>query len=343
MPTPKNPNTDGCLYNIPNSCTRLDIHIEVLATIKDGDEGSDNEDQSHCDPHNDFNDLNLDDILEDIDEVGLVEGENVNPHSVRNTDDKDIRRFTHMHVCLYVARPSKVRCKNHMQLHHPFGEIVTHHSGAWWVTQMVMRELYDDWDALYNELQGWVAAMREYVLGKIERPTCCDKAIGGSMEISGHGWVAWRTGNGLKVKMRGFSIAIAHDWYMDLFMAQLPAKANRFHVGVKVSTSLSHNQREEGLREGMRLIWWEKTSTRANLNVERFIDEIYTLQRTLCIRGNKFPVIPDVSNWEVPLPTFEMLPGRSIRRHPKGRSQSTRIQNDMDVRETGEPKLCIVW
>ncbi|MFQ6657065.1 hypothetical protein Gotur_026892 [Gossypium turneri] len=44
MPTPENPNTGGCPYNIPNSCTRLEIHPEVLTTIKDGDKGSDNDD-----------------------------------------------------------------------------------------------------------------------------------------------------------------------------------------------------------------------------------------------------------------------------------------------------------
>ncbi|KAL1173177.1 hypothetical protein V6Z11_A05G396400 [Gossypium hirsutum] len=81
---------------------------------------------------------------------------------------------------------------------------------------------------------------------------------------------------------------------------------------------------------------------RANLNVEKFIDKIYTLQRTLRIWGNKFPVTPDVSNWEVLPPTFNMVSDRSLRRHPKGRPQSTRIQNDMDVKETGEPKLCTV-
>ncbi|PPD86742.1 hypothetical protein GOBAR_DD16319 [Gossypium barbadense] len=81
---------------------------------------------------------------------------------------------------------------------------------------------------------------------------------------------------------------------------------------------------------------------RTNLNVEQFIDEIYTLQRTLCIWGNEFLVMFDVSNWEVPPPAFEMVSDRSLRRHLKGRPQSTIIQNDMDVRETGEPKLCTV-
>ncbi|MFQ6621825.1 hypothetical protein Gotur_002740, partial [Gossypium turneri] len=85
MPTPENPNTGGCSYNIPNSCTCLEIHPEVLATIEDGDEGFDNDDQSHFDPNDDFSDPDLDDIPEDIDKKGPVKGENANPHSARIT------------------------------------------------------------------------------------------------------------------------------------------------------------------------------------------------------------------------------------------------------------------
>ncbi|MFQ6633257.1 hypothetical protein Gotur_011100, partial [Gossypium turneri] len=84
MPTPENPNTTGCSYNIPNSCTHLEIHLEVLVTIEDGDEGSDNNDQSHHDPNDDFSDLDLDDIPEDIYEERRVEGENANPHLAGN-------------------------------------------------------------------------------------------------------------------------------------------------------------------------------------------------------------------------------------------------------------------
>ncbi|PPD82659.1 hypothetical protein GOBAR_DD20406 [Gossypium barbadense] len=29
--------------------------------------------------------------------------------------------------------------------------------------KMAMKQLYEDWDALYNELQRWIAAMQEYV------------------------------------------------------------------------------------------------------------------------------------------------------------------------------------
>ncbi|PPS08787.1 hypothetical protein GOBAR_AA11844 [Gossypium barbadense] len=40
---------------------------------------------SHHDPNDDFSNPDLDDILEDIDEKGSVEGENANPYSVGNT------------------------------------------------------------------------------------------------------------------------------------------------------------------------------------------------------------------------------------------------------------------
>ncbi|MFQ6642433.1 hypothetical protein Gotur_017615, partial [Gossypium turneri] len=85
MPTLENLNIGGCSYNIPNPCPRLKIHPEVLATIEDGDEGPDNDDQSHRDPNNDFSDPDLDNIPEDIDKEGPVEGENANPYSVGNT------------------------------------------------------------------------------------------------------------------------------------------------------------------------------------------------------------------------------------------------------------------
>ncbi|PPD96378.1 hypothetical protein GOBAR_DD06607 [Gossypium barbadense] len=81
---------------------------------------------------------------------------------------------------------------------------------------------------------------------------------------------------------------------------------------------------------------------RMRLRQAKQIEAGHVLQRTLRIWWNEFPVIPDVSNWEVPLPAFEMVPNHSLRRHPTGRPQSTRIQNDMDVREMGEPKMRLV-
>ncbi|PPD73632.1 hypothetical protein GOBAR_DD29445 [Gossypium barbadense] len=59
--------------------------IQMVIPAKDSDKGSDNDDQSHRDPNNDFSDPDLDDIPEDIDDEGPVEGENTNPHSAGNT------------------------------------------------------------------------------------------------------------------------------------------------------------------------------------------------------------------------------------------------------------------
>ncbi|KAA3474057.1 serine/threonine-protein phosphatase 7 long form-like protein [Gossypium australe] len=76
--------------------------------------------------------------------------------------------------------------------------------------------------------------------------------------------------------------------------------------------------RRSGLPPRLYIVDLQNSVCERNLNVEQFIDEIYTLQCTLRIWGNEFPIMPDVSNWEVPLPTFEMVPDRSLRRHPKG-------------------------
>ncbi|KAH1047787.1 hypothetical protein J1N35_038571 [Gossypium stocksii] len=79
-----------------------------------------------------------------------------------------------------------------------------------------------------------------------------------------------------------------------------------------------------------------------NLNVEQYIDDVCTLERTLRIWGNEFPVLRDVSTWEVQPPEFKMLPDRSLRRRIKGRPTKIRIRNDMDIREEVDPKRCTI-
>ncbi|PPR82985.1 hypothetical protein GOBAR_AA37727 [Gossypium barbadense] len=79
-----------------------------------------------------------------------------------------------------------------------------------------------------------------------------------------------------------------------------------------------------------------------SLNVKQYINDVYTLERTLRIWGNEFPLLRDISTWEVQSPAFEMLPDRSLRRRVKGRPTITRIRNDMDVREQVDPKRCTI-
>ncbi|KAH1033241.1 hypothetical protein J1N35_045415 [Gossypium stocksii] len=82
---------------------------------------------------------------------------------------------------------------------------------------------------------------------------------------------------------------------------------------------------------------------KVSLNVDKFIDEMYTLERTLRVWENEFSVLPDLSTWEVPRMTFELIPNKGLRRNPKGRPQSLRIRNEMDIREISEGKLCGVY
>ncbi|XP_012461500.1 uncharacterized protein LOC105781512 [Gossypium raimondii] len=77
-----------------------------------------------------------------------------------------------------------------------------------------------------------------------------------------------------------------------------------------------------------------------SLNVEQYIDDVYTLERTLRILGNEFSVLRDVSIWEVQPLKFEMLPDRSLHRKVKGRPTTTRIR--MDIREQVYPKHCTI-
>ncbi|KAH1081974.1 hypothetical protein J1N35_021735 [Gossypium stocksii] len=79
-----------------------------------------------------------------------------------------------------------------------------------------------------------------------------------------------------------------------------------------------------------------------SLNVEQYIDDVYTLEHTLHIWGNKFPVLRDVLTWEVQLSAFKILPDRSLRRRVKGRSITMNIQNDMDIRDQVDLKHCTI-
>ncbi|XP_017636013.1 uncharacterized protein LOC108478096 [Gossypium arboreum] len=79
---------------------------------------------------------------------------------------------------------------------------------------------------------------------------------------------------------------------------------------------------------------------KVNLNVEQFVDDVYTLERTLRVWENEFPVLPDMSTWEVPPTTLELVPDKELRKNPRGRPQSSRIRNEMDIGEKFDGKRC---
>ncbi|PPR90970.1 hypothetical protein GOBAR_AA29702 [Gossypium barbadense] len=241
---------------------------------------SDNDDQSHRDPNDDFSDPDLDDIPKDIDEERPVEGENANPYSAGNTGPGIVIR-NNLGSFMTDVDPDAAFSPEFPE----YTNIVPAH---------LLYEGFGDEELFvgqqFDNKRDCLHAIKQLSL-KLADADVNDK----------------ETGRSTHMHVRSF---IARPW----------------KVRSKNYMQLHHTF----------------ACARANLNVELFIDEIYTLERTLCIWGNEFPVMPDVSNLEVPPPAFEMVPDRSLRRNPKGRPQSTRIRNDMDVRETSEPKLCTV-
>ncbi|PPD85767.1 hypothetical protein GOBAR_DD17286 [Gossypium barbadense] len=82
-------------------------------------------------------------------------------------------------------------------------------------------------------------------------------------------------------------------------------------------------------------------SYRVDLRNRRTIyREVYTIERTLRVWENEFPMLPDLSTLEVPPTTFELVLNKMLRRNPKGLPQSSRIHNEMDIREKPDGKLC---
>ncbi|XP_016712265.1 uncharacterized protein [Gossypium hirsutum] len=79
---------------------------------------------------------------------------------------------------------------------------------------------------------------------------------------------------------------------------------------------------------------------KVNLSVEQYVNDVYTLEHTLHVWENEFPVLLDISMWEVPPMTFELLLDRGLHRNPRGRPQSSRIRNEMDIREKSDGKHC---
>ncbi|KAK5811629.1 hypothetical protein PVK06_026981 [Gossypium arboreum] len=58
---------------------------------------------------------------------------------------------------------------------------------------------------------------------------------------------------------------------------------------------------------------------------------------------NEFHVLLDLSVWEVSPTTFKLVPNKALYRNLKGRPQSSRIHNEMDIREKSDEKMCGVY
>ncbi|PPR94062.1 hypothetical protein GOBAR_AA26605 [Gossypium barbadense] len=81
--------------------------VELFTEIAE----SDHIQVSHSDLNDDFSDPDLDDIPEDIDVEGSVEGENVNPHPVENTGPTIIIRNNPRSFMTYMDPDTTLACE----------------------------------------------------------------------------------------------------------------------------------------------------------------------------------------------------------------------------------------
>ncbi|KAH1092389.1 hypothetical protein J1N35_019646 [Gossypium stocksii] len=87
-----------------------------------------------------------------------------------------------------------------------------------------------------------------------------------------------------------------------------------------------------------------KSKARANImyTVCHNRDDVYKIKYMYNIWRHVFPLVLDERKWpSISLALFKLLSNRELRRKPKGRPCSSRIRNNMDIRETtNQQKLC---
>ncbi|KAH1121868.1 hypothetical protein J1N35_005028 [Gossypium stocksii] len=73
-----------------------------------------------------------------------------------------------------------------------------------------------------------------------------------------------------------------------------------------------------------------------------YVDDVYKIEYIYNVWRHVFPPVPDERKWpSVSFAPFKLLPDRELRRKLKGRPCSSRIRNNMDIRETtNQQKLC---
>ncbi|PPD69220.1 hypothetical protein GOBAR_DD33902 [Gossypium barbadense] len=151
--------------------------------------------------------------------------------------------------------------------------------------QMAMEQQYGDYDSSYNELQGWIAAMQEYVLGTV-------------IELQTRPY--YGPDDQLQPGINAVLLKTHH----------LPVASVFFATFYKLATLMPRmgQQQVDQIETGHVFVEHVKDAMLANHRL-----------RTLRVWENEFPVLPDLFTWEVPPTTFELIADRGLRRNPRGR------------------------
>ncbi|PPD95216.1 hypothetical protein GOBAR_DD07755 [Gossypium barbadense] len=225
---------------------------------------------------------------------------------------------------------------------------------AWVAKQIAMEQLYGDYNLSYNELQGWIVAMRAYELEPHifwQRMNRLESDMEGQTNTSFRQWLrtiepwqwaqsfdeGFRYGHMTTNLVEGINAVLLKTRHLPI--ASVFSVTFYRSYGVDLRSRRCECKKFETLHYPCAHV--VAACAKVNLDAEQYVDDVYTLERTLRVSENEFPVLPDLSTWEVPpLITFELLPDAGLQRNPRGRPQLSRIRNEMDIREKSDGKRC---
>ncbi|PPD72415.1 hypothetical protein GOBAR_DD30680 [Gossypium barbadense] len=210
---------------------------------------------------------------------------------IKSSQMWEIRKFVGPHICTSTRMTedhgkldSKTICTCIMPM-------------AWVAKQMVMEQLYGDYDSSYNDLQGWIAAMRDVRVRATYFPVGYVDANNGGQQVD--------------------QIQAGHVFVEHVRDAMVVNRRLARSYGVDLRNRRCECRKFETLYYPCAHV--VAACAKVNLDAEQYVDDVYTLERTLRVWENEFPVLPDLSTWEVPPITFELLPDAGLTRNPRGR------------------------
>ncbi|PPS09030.1 hypothetical protein GOBAR_AA11628 [Gossypium barbadense] len=171
---------------------------------------------------------------------------------------------------------------------------------VWIAKQMAIKQLYEDFDSSYNELQGWIATMMEYVPG--------------TQQLN--------------------QMEARHVFVKDVNDAMVANYRMVKSINVKVYSQRNKMFRVNeiiGRRHGIPPRSYGVDLQNRGCDCRRFQTLYYPCAYVVATCAKV--------SFNVPRTTFELIPDKGLRRNPKGRPQSSRIRNEMDIREKSDGKL----
>ncbi|PPD84440.1 hypothetical protein GOBAR_DD18619 [Gossypium barbadense] len=186
---------------------------------------------------------------------------------------------------------------------------------VWIAKQMAIEQLFGDYDSSYNEIQRWIVVMWDYwnlsflntyTAYELEPHIFRQRMIQLESDMEGLATLMPRIGQQEVDQME-----VGHVFVEDVRDAMVANCRMARLINVEI-----YLRRLETFRV-TETIGRRPACAKVNLNVEQYVDDVYTLERTLRVWENELPVLIDLPTWEVPLTTFRTSPKQKATQESK--------------------------